>query len=143
MDFFLINLLYGIQLSMLIFILAIGLTLIFGMMDTLNIAHGGFYTIGAYIGWLIASTTGSYWLAFIFAPLFVGLCGGLFQRFILQPLSENGRSTHLDFALLTFGLLFVIMGGAEIVFGVDQKTIEIPPLLEGSVPMFGLAYPVY
>jgi branched-chain amino acid transport system permease protein len=164
------NLLHALQLSMLYFLLAVGLTLIFGLMDTLNLAHGGFYTIGAYVGWRITTWGGAllamffaepglndfefnrvalqystefFWAALIIAPVFVGGAGYLFQRYVLHPLSERGRETHLDFALLTFGLLFVIMGSMELVFGTTPLSIGMPALLTGSIDLFGLNYPVY
>lgn len=170
MEALLINLLHALQLSMLYFLLAVGLTLIFGLMDTLNLAHGGFFTIGAYIGWrsvtwggaLVASffaepglndfqfnrvalqySTEFFWAALILAPIAVGALGYLFQRFVLNPLSLRGRETHLDFALLTFGLLFVIMGTMELIFGTTPLTIQKPDLLSGAVDIFGLSYPVY
>lgn len=130
------------QLSMLIFILAIGLTLIFGLMDTLNLAHGGFYTIGAYAGSQLA-INGSFWLAFLVSPLVAGIAGAILQRFALQPLASKGRSTHLDFALFTFGLLFVIMGGAEIIFGSAYLSIDAPAILKGGFAISGVTFPYY
>jgi branched-chain amino acid transport system permease protein len=143
MEYFLLNLLNALQLSMLYFLLAVGLTLIFGLMDTLNFAHGGFYTIGAYFGWRIATWTGSFWVALAFAPIFVGVLGYFFQRYVLHPLSIRGRETHLDFALLTFGLLFVIMGLMEVIFGNSYLSIKQPEILTGSVPLLGANYPIY
>ena len=143
MDFFLLNVLNALQLSMLIFLLAVGLTLIFGLMDTLNLAHGAFYTIGAYTGWQISAITGNYYIAFFLAPLLVGLLGGAIQAFVLQPLTRRGRSIHLDFALLTFGLLFFVMGLLEIIFGPRYDTIELPELLQGGIAQFGISFPIY
>jgi len=143
MDYLLLNVLNALQLSMLYFLLAVGLTLIFGLMDTLNLAHGGFYTIGAYLGWRFATWTESFWLALILAPITVGILGYLFQRYILHPLSIRGRETHLDFALLTFGLLFVIMGTMELIFGNTYLSIKPPTFLTGSIPIFGANYPIY
>jgi branched-chain amino acid transport system permease protein len=142
MDFFILNILNAMQLSMLIFILAIGLTLIFGLMDTLNLAHGGFYTIGAYAGSQLA-INGSFWLAFLVSPLVAGIAGAILQRFALQPLASKGRSTHLDFALFTFGLLFVIMGGAEIIFGSAYLSIDAPAILKGGFAISGVTFPYY
>ena len=142
MDFFILNILNAMQLSMLIFILAIGLTLIFGLMDTLNLAHGGFYTIGAYAGSQLA-INGSFWLAFLVSPLVAGIAGAILQRFALQPLASKGRTTHLDFALFTFGLLFVIMGGAEIIFGSAYLSIDAPAILKGGFAISGVTFPYY
>ncbi|MBM3486491.1 MAG: branched-chain amino acid ABC transporter permease [Alphaproteobacteria bacterium] len=143
MSTFLFHFLNGLQLSMLIFLLAVGLTLIFGLMDSLNLAHGGFYTIGAYGGWIVASQTGSFWLALVIAPLFAAALGVLLEVLVQRPLINRGRSSHLDVALLTFGLLFVIMGLMEVVFGAAYLSIKVPPLLSDRVEIFERTYPVY
>ncbi|NDZ17651.1 branched-chain amino acid ABC transporter permease [Variovorax sp. WS11] len=143
MDLFLFTLLNGLQLSMLVYMLAVGLTLIFGLMNVLNLAHGAFYTLGAYAGYVVAKATGSFWLALLLAPLLPFTLGVLFQRLVLQPLSEKGRSAHLDLALLTFGLLFATAGTVEVVFGSDYYSLAIPPLLNGGVSLLGFTYPVY
>ena len=143
MSTFLLQLLNGLQLSMLIFLLAVGLTLIFGLMDSLNLAHGGFYTIGAYAGAVAATQTKSYWVALAVGPAVAAFFGVLLEVFVQRPLVNRGRSSHLDIALLTFGLLFVIMGVMELIFGAEYLSIRIPPLLGGTVEMLGIRYPVY
>jgi branched-chain amino acid transport system permease protein len=142
MEVLLLNLLNGLQLSMLIFLLAVGLTLIFGLMDLLNLAHGAFYTMGAYAGLVVVQGTGSYWMALAFAPLALFVVGALINYFILQPLGNQGRS-NLDIALFTFGLLFVTMGVAEYVFGVKYATIAPPEVFRHGVKIFGTEYPTY
>ena len=142
MQHFLLNLLNGLQFSMLIFLLAVGLTLIFGLMDVLNLAHGAFYTIGAYTGLVVAQHSGSYWLALASAPILLFVFGALANYFVLQPLSVHGRS-NLDIALFTFGFLFVTMGVVEYVFGVRFATIDPPNIFRHSVTIFGTAYPSY
>ena len=69
MQLFFLQLLNGFQLSMLIFLLAVGLTLIFGLMNILNLAHGAFFTMGAYFGLVVAKVTGSFWAALLIGPL--------------------------------------------------------------------------
>jgi branched-chain amino acid transport system permease protein len=143
MQMFLLQLLNGLQLGMLIFLLAAGLTLIFGLMDILNLAHGAFFTVGAYAGWLISKMTGSYWVALVLAPLVPFLLGAALQGLVNQPLIRRGRSTHLDLALLTLGLLFATAGTVEYLFGSNFYSIAIPPVLSGRVSMLGVDYPVY
>nr|WP_281351561.1 branched-chain amino acid ABC transporter permease [Propylenella binzhouense] len=133
----------GLQLSMLAFLLALGLTLIFGMMDYLNLAHGAFYTIGAYAGFSVARFSGSFWLALAVAFLVPALLGALFQYFMLKPLVRGGRSTHLDIALFTLGLSFAVIGVVEMVYGAGYDTIATPGYLSGSVSVFGVGYPTY
>ncbi|MYZ47128.1 branched-chain amino acid ABC transporter permease [Rhizobiales bacterium L72] len=128
---------------MLAFLLALGLTLIFGMMDYLNLAHGAFYTIGAYAGFSVARFSGSFWLALAVAFLVPALLGALFQYFMLKPLVRGGRSTHLDIALFTLGLSFAVIGVVEMVYGAGYDTIATPGYLSGSVSVFGVGYPTY
>src|SRR3977135_3655784 len=113
MQLFLVQILNGVQLSMLVFLLAVGLTLIFGLMNILNLAHGAFFTMGAYFGLVIVNTTGSFWLALLMGPLLPFVAGFVLQFFVLQPLAQRGRSTHLDLALLTFGLSFATAGALD------------------------------
>lgn len=143
MSTFLLYLLNGLQLSMLIFLLAVGLTLIFGLMDSLNLAHGGFYTIGAYAGAVAATATGSFWVALVVGPAVAAFFGVLLEVFVQRPLVNRGRSSHLDVALLTFGLLFVIMGVMELIFGAEYLSIRVPVVLDGAVEILGFTYPIY
>lgn len=140
---FVLQLLNGLQLSMLIFLLAVGLTLIFGLMNILNLAHGAFFTLGAYCGLVVASTTGSFWAALLVGPVLPFVVGALLQYCVLQPLAERGRSTHLDLALLTFGLLFATAGAVELLYGSAFYSIAMPASLSGHVSLFGLSYPAY
>jgi len=129
MQHFLIQILNGVQLSMLVFLLAVGLTLIFGLMNILNLAHGSFFTMGAYFGLVIANKTGSFWLALLIGPLLPFVAGFVLQFFVLQPLAQRGRSTHLDLALLTFGLLFATAGAVEYIYGSAFHSIATPDVL--------------
>lgn len=146
MSMFLFNALNGLQLSMLIFLMAIGLTIIFGLMDTLNLAHGAFYMVGAYVGYALFTATGSFWLALAIAPLLPLVLGLGLQYLVLQPLKDQGRSAHLDMALLTFGLLFFIIGVIDLIFfetlGLTFLSIEKPDFLRGAVNI-GILYPTY
>lgn len=137
------NLVNALQLGMLVFLLALGLTLIFGMMDYLSLAHGAFFTIGAYVGLMASSLTGSFALALVLGFLVPALVGALFQRFLLEPLVSRGRSTHLDVALFTLGFAFAVMGAAEHVFGPAFASIPVPEALKGTVSILGQPYPIY
>ena len=99
-NFILIQGLNGIVYGLLIFLLAAGLTLIFGMMDVINLAHGSFYMVGAYVGFAVARWSNNFWLALIVAPCIVGLLGLVVERGLLRPM--YGRL--LDQVILTFGL---------------------------------------
>lgn len=143
MQLFLLQILNGVQLSMLVFLLAVGLTLIFGLMNTLNLAHGAFFTMGAYFGLVVAERTGSFWAALIIGPLLPFVGGFILQYYVLQPLVQRGRSTHLDLALLTFGLLFATAGAVEWIFGSSFYTIAAPEILQGRVEILSFEYPIY
>src|SRR6478672_7737910 len=143
MQLFLLQFLNGLQLSMLVFLLAVGLTLIFGLMNILNLAHGAFFTMGAYFGLIIAKATGSFWAALLVGPLLPFAAGFVLQFCVLQPLAERGRSTHLDLALLTFGLLFATAGAVEWLFGSAFLSIPSPMALSGHLDLLGISYPAY
>lgn len=138
-----VQILNALQLSMLVLILALGLTVIFGLMDTLNLGHGAFYTIGAYAGWLLYGLTGSFWVALVLAPTVPGILGAALQYFVFRPLVARGRSSHLDLALITFGLLFVTIGFSDLLFGSTFSTIPLPAILQGRTEVFGGVYPTY
>lgn len=139
---FLPHILNGLQLGMLLFLLAVGLTLIFGLMGVLNLAHGAFYTLGAYLGLLFHQRTGSFWLSLVVATILSFSIGVVFERLVIRPLQLRRRS-DLEIALLTFGFMFVVMGGVELLFGVQYASITLPLVLSGSVRLFGMDYPTY
>src|SRR5260370_11836632 len=143
MQLFLLQFLNGFQLSMLVFLLAVGLTLIFGLMNILNLAHGAFFTMGAYFGLIIAKATGSFWAALLIGPLLPFAAGFVLQFCVLQPLAERGRSSHLDLALLTFGLLFATAGAVESLYGSSFYSIAAPDLLKGPLAFLRIQYPAY
>jgi branched-subunit amino acid ABC-type transport system permease component len=130
----------GIALGMLIFVLAIGLSLIFGLLDVLNLAHGSLYLLGTYIGYQLVEQWG---IAFIPAALIVLACGvafGVVLSGFLRPIRGRG---HLDQVLLTLGLFFVVADLVTIVWGKDFHSITPPGFLEQSVVIFGHYYPSY
>ncbi len=143
MNLIIIQILNGVQFSMLVFLLAVGLTLIFGLMNILNLAHGAFFTMGAYSGLVVAKATGSFWLALLAGSALPFIFGFILQYFMLQPLAERGRSTHLDLALLTFGLLFATAGVVEYIYGSAFYSITPPDFLKGRFHFFGIDYPLY
>jgi branched-chain amino acid transport system permease protein len=101
----------GISFGALLFILAAGLSLIFGMMDVVNLAHGAFYMLGAYITLTVVQRTGQFWIALLLAPLLIGALGLLIEPLLLRRL----RGRHLDQVLLTIGMSLVIASGSPLV----------------------------
>ncbi len=143
MDFltFAVQLLNGVQYGLVLFLVASGLTLVFGVLGVINLAHGAFYMLGAYLAYWIAAATGSFWLA---------LLGGVAIAFVIGLLLENvfiqrmyGRD-HLAQVLLSFGMILVVDEVRQILFGKDVHSVAPPPWLSGSVQLTEvLSYPVY
>ena len=129
----------GLSFGALLFILAAGLSLVFGMMDVVNLAHGAFYMLGAYVALSVVQSTGSFWLAMLAAPLALGLLG-----FVLEPLLlRRLRGRHLDQVLLTIGVSLVIVDVIGQVWGREVRSLAAPAGLDGSVALIGGVYPVY
>src|SRR5688572_26596454 len=129
----------GISFGALLFILAAGLSLIFGMMDVVNLAHGAFYMLGAYITLTVVQRTGQFWLALIVAPLLIGALGLLIEPLLLRRL----RGRHLDQVLLTIGISLVIADLIGLTFGREIRSIPFPPGLDQAITIMGGDYPVY
>jgi branched-chain amino acid transport system permease protein len=139
--FYLIQLLNAVQYGLLLFLLASGLTLIFGIMGVINLAHGSFYMIGAYLAYWLAKITGSLWLAIPFTIVIAFVIGLLLETAIFRPLY---RRDHLYQVLLTFGLILVFEELRSILFGDDVHGVATPALLNFSLPLTDtLSYPVY
>jgi branched-chain amino acid transport system permease protein len=139
--FFLIQVLNGVQYGLLLFLVASGLTLIFGIMGIINLAHGSFYMLGAYLAFAFAELSGNLWLAILIAvPLTVVV--GLALEFLLFRLLY--RRDHLYQVLLTYGLILVLEETRSLLFGDDVHGVTVPGFLNFSVPLTeGLSYPVY
>ena len=139
--FYLIQLLNAVQYGLLLFLLSSGLTLIFGIMGVINLAHGSFYMVGAYLAYWLAKMTGSLWLALPFAVLIAFAIGLLLETTIYSRLY---RRDHLYQVLLTFGLILIFEELRSIAFGDDVHGVAVPALLNFSVPLTEtLSYPVY
>jgi branched-chain amino acid transport system permease protein len=143
MDFanFLIQLLNSVQYGLLLFMLAAGLTLIFGIMGVVNLAHGSFYMLGAYVAWSLSSLTGSLTLAILGGAVLSVVFGLVLERLLFRHFYHRD---HLDQVLLTFGLIYIFEETRSIVWGDDVHGVQIPDLLGASVPLTdNLSYPVY
>lgn len=130
----------GLLYGMLLFMLASGLTLIFGMMGVLNFAHASFYMLGAYCAYSISSVAG-FWVALVLAPLFVGFLGALTERFGLRNVHKHGHVAEL---LFTFGLVYVIDELVILVWGQLPVAYGIPPALDFTLfTLLGTSFPAY
>ena len=130
----------GLSYGVLLFLLSVGLTLIFGMLDVVNLAHGSFYMLGAYAGLSIIAASGSFWLALALAPLAVGLVGALVERSCLRPLY---RRPPLDQVLLTFGFIYLFEDLVKWIWGGRIRSIPSPEFFSGSVTLWGATVPSY
>lgn len=138
----LVSILNGAAIGCLLFILAIGLSLVFGMMDVLNLAHGAVFLVGAYVGWRIGGESPT-WATFLLA-LGVAVALGLLAGAGLSAMTEPLRNrSHLDQALLTLGIALVVAELLSMAFGSDVQAANAPPGLDGTVSVFGNAYPAY
>ena len=141
MDFntFVIQLLNGLVFSLLLFLMAAGLSLILGLMDVVNLAHGGFYLFGGYIGLSMIRWLGNFWLALLVAPLVAGGVGLLLQILFLRRL----QSRHLDQVLFTFGLALIASDLIRWNWGAYVESVSPPPQLSGAVILLGNQFPIY
>lgn len=131
----------GLQFGVMLFLMAAGLTLIFGIMGVINLAHGSLYMVGAYIAALVAARTGSFLVALPAGLLAAGLAGMIVEFFVVRRLYARD---HLDQVLATFALILIFNQIMTMAFGRQPLFVSIPPLLDGSVGLLpGLAYPVY
>jgi len=130
----------GLSMGMLLFLLAAGLTLIFGMLGVINFAHGSLYMLGAYLAYQVVSITGSFWAGLIIAPLIAAIVGAVMERIALRPVYNR---EHVYQLLLTFGFILVIDEAIRIIWGLEYKQMNTPELLAGAIEMFGSSIPSY
>ena len=132
------QLLHGLVFGAALGLLALGLTVIFGLLGVMNFAHGELYMLGAYAGIAVIGLTNSFWLALLLAPLLVGVLAAITEVTTLRPLY---RREPLYGLILTFGLALVFREGARQIWGGDMRRI-LPPFT-GSTPLLGMTYPNY
>jgi branched-chain amino acid transport system permease protein len=138
---FVVQLFNGLQLGLLLFLVAAGLTLVFGVMDFINLAHGVQYMLGAYLAVMAYGFTGNFFLSVLLALLASLLFGLVLELLVFRHL--YGRD-HLEQVLATFGIIMLLNQGVKLLWGAAPLNMPIPDLLSGSVPLLeGLRYPVY
>jgi branched-chain amino acid transport system permease protein len=139
MTFWLIQSLNSLALGAVLFTLAAGFSLIFGLMRIANLSHGAYFMFGAYIGLSVLERGYGFMAAIVAAALGVGLLGGIVERLILRRLAGNSLSQ----VLATLGVAFVIADGSLWLWGGDPRPVSAPALLSGGVQLFGLTFPLY
>jgi branched-chain amino acid transport system permease protein len=139
--FVLIQFLNGLQYGLLLFLVASGLTLIFGIMGIINLAHGSFYMVGAYLAWSLAEMTGSLSAAILLGVVLTVLLGMLLEWLLIRHFYDRD---HLYQVLLTYGLILVFEELRSLLWGDDVHGVAVPELLKASIPLTDtLSYPVY
>jgi branched-chain amino acid transport system permease protein len=139
-SFYATQALHGLVYGMLLFLVASGLTLVFGMMRILNMAHASFYMLGAYGAYSVVVRTDNYWLALLIVPIVIGFFGVLIERFLLRRNAARGAVPEL---LLTYGLFFMIGELVLLNWGSFALQVPAPTYLQGSIPLLGAQYPTY
>ena len=130
----------GLVLGMIFVLLAIGLSLIFGLLTVVNFAHGSLYMLGAYFGVFLFGFTKSFWISLVVAPLLVGTLGLLIERFLIRRLYSRSPDDPL---LLTFGLSLIIVEAVRMIWGKIGLTLDPPKALSGAVNLGFMYFPGY
>lgn len=139
LGFWTLQALNALQLSMLLFLLSIGLTVIFGLMHFVNLAHGSLYALGAYFGASLAAA-GGYWTGFFLAPVAVMAVGLALYTLLIRRMRKSGPMAQV---LVTFGLIFALLDLTRIVWGDLGLPMNAPEILSGRVAFLGIEYPAY
>lgn len=139
-DLIALQLFTGLALGAIYVLLAVGLSLIFGMLTVVNFAHGAFYMVGAYAGLYLANKTGNFWAAMLLAPILVGLLGMLCERWLIRPLYGRGIDYPL---LLTFGLAYMMVEAIRMIFGRAGLPFDTPEALQGATNLGFADFPTY
>ena len=141
LSLFLVQMLNGLQFGLILFLIAAGLTLVFGVMDFINLAHGVQYMVGAYLAAMFTALTGNFLFGLLLA-LPTALAFGLFlEVLIFRKLYERD---HLDQVLATFGVIITLNEAVKILWGAAPLSVPVPDILSGSIPLIGgLRYPIY
>ena len=134
------QLLNGIQFGVMLFLMASGLTLIFGVMGLINLAHGSLYMVGAFVCAYVTGITGSFWLGLAAGAIGAVMMGVIVEMLVIRRLYQRD---HLDQVLATFALILILSEGTAWVFGSQPLWLDIPSVLKGSIELGSVIYPVY
>ena len=131
---------HGIAYGMILFLISSGLTLIFGMMGILTLAHAAFFMLSAYLAYQVLAITGNFWLALLLAPVFTAFLGVILERVFLRKFYAYGHTSQL---ILTQGVAMIILAAVQIFWGTTSLPLPPPAILQGMVSIAGMDYPVY
>ncbi|WP_409305934.1 branched-chain amino acid ABC transporter permease [Peribacillus sp. SCS-155] len=139
MSIFSVQLLTGLAYGMLYFMIAAGLTIILGVMNIVNLAHGTLFLLGSYIAFTFISQDFNFWMALLLSVVITGVLGIIIERLLIQRVYGK----ELEQVLLTFGLTFIIADTAKWIWGTEMQTIAVPALLDSSISIGSMVFPVY
>jgi len=139
-EFLIVQTLNGLVYSMLLFLLALGLSLTFGLMRVVNLAHGAFFLAGAYCGYTAWALTHSFWLALLAGAVVVAIIGALLEHLWLQRFYVRDE---LDQVILTFGFALVFADVMKMLWGKDIRSLSPPEVFAGAVEISGISFPSY
>jgi branched-chain amino acid transport system permease protein len=139
-DLFLLQLITGLALGSIYVLVALGVSLIFGLLTIVNFAHGQFFMLGAYVGAFVLGVTGNFWLALAVAPLAVSAIGMICERFLIRPLYGRGIDYPL---LLTYGVGLILLDTVRIIAGTEGIPFSTPEVLSGAADLGRFFFPKY
>ncbi len=137
MELLLILAMNGLVFGLIVALIALGLSIIFGLLDIINVAHGDFFMVGTVLAWVIVTATGNYWVAFLVVPILGLLLGALIERVVFRPIEDSAALS----IVAAFGLSLIIQEGVRATFGATPKRILDPIGL--TIPVFNLQYEIY
>lgn len=132
------QIIHGLVWGIVIALIALGLTIVFGVMDVVNFAHGEFYMLGAFFGYSLLFIIHNFWVAIVLAGIAVGIMGFLIELAMFRPLYGRNPIFHL---LLTFGLGMILREIARLIWGGETRRVEVP--VTGAIDFLGITYPLY
>src|SRR4051812_28520470 len=137
MDTLLLLAINGLVWGLIIALIALGLSIIFGLLDIINVAHGDFFMVGTVLGLALATSTGSFWLALILVPILGLLLGAAIERIVIRPTIRFAPLTIVT----TFGLSMILQEGVRVLYGAQPRRMAAP--IPGTIPLFGIDYEIY
>ena len=137
MDLLLILAMNGLVFGLIVALIAVGLSIIFGLLDIINVAHGDFFMVGTVLAWVIVTATGNYWVAFLIVPILGLFLGAMIERGVLRPIEDSPALS----IVAAFGLSLILQEGVRATFGATPKRILDPIGL--TIPVLNLRYEVY
>ncbi|MDR0827308.1 MAG: branched-chain amino acid ABC transporter permease [Desulfovibrio sp.] len=137
---YIFQILNGLGLGMIYFLISVGLTIIFGLLNFVNFAHGAFFMVGGYLCYSLVALTGSFWISLLIGPLIVAFLAWVSEKTLFHRIYHLPHTFHI---LVTVGIALILQESAIIIWGPIGKNIAVPQELQGVVTLWSFAYPVY